>query len=182
MKRIISILIFILTAITLQAQVLLLKETFQDWKAQDTLLPYSITKKLADGKTEGTFTSPALIAEPAKNIGKAGKAVGNSTPSKGRIVIPNKTSYLQLPELSSVGDVLIKATTGKDLREFKLQELQNGTFRDIPGTTTACCDSITKQYLIKLSLNRPATLRIVPPANSKLSVWDLEVYSCPPAK
>jgi hypothetical protein len=173
MKRNIFILIFLVASIAVNAQIVLLQETFQDWTAQDTAISYSISKKLFDGNTEGTFTSDALVVSPNKAIGEGGVADGNSNPSKGRIVIRGKESYLQLPELSSIGQVNIKASAGTDLKEFKLQVLKNGVFIDITGTESSCMKTVTKLFTFNFSYSSPATLRIVPTSNGKIFIWDV---------
>lgn len=177
MKLKFTLIAFLFTMALANAQVVLIQETFQDWAAQDTAITYSVTKKLFDGKTNGTFTSNALVVSPLQSIGKTGKAEGNGNPSKGRIAIKNAKSYLQLPELPSVGVVNIKASSGKDLREFKLQVLKGGSFEDIAGTVTPCTNTVTKLYTFNLGFSKPATIRIVPTSGSKIYIYDLEVYS-----
>jgi hypothetical protein len=132
---------------------------------------------LFDGKTVGMFTSNALIVEPAKNIGKSGKADGNGNPTNGRIAIKGAKSFLELPELPSIGQVNIKASSGKDLREFKLQIYKNGDFVDISGTVTPCSNTVTKLYTFNFSYATPSTIRIVPTSGSRIYIYDLEVYS-----
>jgi hypothetical protein len=177
MKRNLTLLIFLLTTAFANAQVVLLQETFQDWAAQDTAITYSFTKELFDGKTSGTFTSNALVVAPTKAIGTNGIAEGNGNPSKGRLAIKDKSSYLQLPELSSIGQVNIKASSGKDLKEFKLQVLKDGSFVDIPGTVTPCMKSVTKLFTFNFNYATPTTIRIVPNSSGKIFIWDLEVFS-----
>ncbi|MCX6327467.1 MAG: hypothetical protein NT144_12590 [Bacteroidia bacterium] len=190
MKQTLTFILIFLAAITSNAQVVLLQETFQDWTAEPGTppvapskaysgLPYSITKKLFDGKTDGTFTSNALIAAPGQSIGSPGAAEGNGSPSKGRIALRGTSTYLQLPELPSVGKVNIKANAGTDLKEFKLQVSTGGSFEDIPGTVTACSKTVTKLFTFNLSYSSPTTLRIVPVSNSSIFFYDLEVYSFP---
>jgi hypothetical protein len=179
MKRNFVLLLFLFAAILANSQTVLLQETFQDWNAQDTAINYTISKKLFDGKTIGTFTSNSLVVSPEQNIGKAGKAEGNANPSKGRIAIKGAKSYLQLPELASVGLINVKASSGKDLREFKLQVLTGGSFEDIPGTVTPCSNIITKQYTFKLKYSKQTTIRIVPTSGSRIYLYDLEVFSYP---
>jgi hypothetical protein len=179
MKRNITFLIFLLVAITANAQNVLLQETFQDWNAQDTILNYTITKKLYDGKTDGTFTSNALIVAPNKAIGAAGAAEGNANPSKGRIAMKGASTYLQLPELPSIGKVSIKASSGTDLKEFKLQVLKKGNFVDIPGTESPCYKTLTKLFTFNLNYSSPTTLRIVPASGGSILIWDLQIESYP---
>jgi hypothetical protein len=177
MKRKITLLFLLFAAIVANSQTVLLQETFQDWNAQDTAINYTISKKLFDGKTIGTFTSNALVVDVKKAIGAGGAAEGNGNPSKGRVVIKDKATYLQLPELSSVGKVNIKASSGKDLKEFKLQVLKDGSFVDIPGTVTPCMKTVTKLFTFDLAYSKPTTIRIVPNSSGKIFIWDLEVYS-----
>lgn len=177
MKRNITFLFLLFAAIAANSQTLLIQETFQDWTAQDTSVSYSITKKIFDGKTIGTFTSNSLVVSPEQNIGKTGKAEGNANPSKGRIAIKGAKSYLQLPELASVGLINIKASSGKDLREFKLQVQTGGSFEDITGTVTPCSNTVTKLYTFNLKYSKPTTIRIVPTSGSKIYIYDLEVFS-----
>ena len=188
MKKTLTILLILLASVTLKAQVILIQETFQDWKAEPgtapiapaktfTGLPYTITKKLFDGKTEGTFSSNALIAAPNQSIGSSGAAEGNGSPSKGRIALRGKATYLQLPQLTSIGQVNIKAYAGTDQREFKLQVSTGGAFEDIPGTVTACTKTVTKLFTFNINYSTPATLRIVPTSNSSIFIYDLEVLS-----
>jgi hypothetical protein len=188
MKKTLSILVLCVAAIAVNAQTVLIRETFQDWKAEpgtpnaeagkaNNGVPYEITKKLFDGKTEGKFTSNSIIVAPAQSIGAPGAAEGNGAPSKGRVAMRGTSTYLQLPELPSVGKVNIKANAGTDLREFKLQVLKNGSWEDIPGTVTACSKAVTKLFTFSLSYSSPTTLRIVPTSNSTIFIYDLEIFS-----
>jgi len=188
MKKTFLLLTFWLAAIELNAQVVLLKENFQDWKAEpgtpateegkaNNGVAYTFTKKLFDGKTDGTFTSNALIVAPGQSIGTPGTAEGNGSPSKGRIAMKGKTTFLQLPELPSIGQINIKANAGTDLREFKLQVLKNGSFEDIQGTVTACQKTVTKLFTFDPSYSSPTTIRIVPVSNSTIFFYDLQVSS-----
>jgi hypothetical protein len=188
MKKTLTLLLILLASVTLKAQVVLIQETFQDWKAEPgtapvapeksyTGLPYTITKKLFDGKTEGTFTSNAIIVAPNQSIGSPGAAEGNGSPSKGRIAMRGKETYLQLPQLASVGQVNIKANAGTDQREFKLQVSTGGSFEDIPGTVSACAKAVTKLFTFNLNYSSPVTIRIVPASNSSIFIYDLQVLS-----
>ena len=188
MKKTLSILVLFVAAIAVNAQTVLIRETFQDWKAEpgkpnadatkaNIGVAYEITKLLFDGKTQGKFTSNSLIVAPNQAIGTPGAAEGNGSPSRGRIAMRGTSTYLQLPELPSVGKVNIKANAGTDLREFKLQVLKNGSFEDIPGTVTACSKAVTKLFTFNLSYSTPTTIRIVPTSNSTIFIYDLEVYS-----
>jgi hypothetical protein len=188
MKKTLTLLLIFLAAITVNAQVVLLQETFQDWKAEpgtpavetgkpNTGVPYTITKKLFDGRTEGTFISNAIIVTPDQSIGTTGRAEGNGNPSNGRIAMRGTTTYLQLPELPGIGKVNIKASSGTDLKEFKIQVLKNGSYEDVPGTVTACSKTVTKLFTFNLSCSTPTTIRIVPVSNSTIFFYDLEVYS-----
>jgi len=188
MKKTLALLLIFLASVTLKAQVVLIQETFQDWKAEPGTasvapdkaysgLPYTITKKLFDGKTEGTFSSNALIVAPDQAIGKAGVAEGNGNPSKGRIAMRGTSTFLQLPELPSVGKVNIKANAGTDLKEFKLQVLKDGSYQDIPGTVTPCSKAVIKLFTFNLAYSTPATIRIVPVSNSSIFIYDLEIFS-----
>jgi len=170
------------------AQELLVKENFQDWKAEMGIAPvppstsptgveYTMTKKLADGKTEGTFTSNALIVSPEQSIGASGKAEGNANPSKGRIAIKGAKNYLQLPLLPTIGKVVIKSSTGTDGKEFKLQASTGDRFEDIPETITPCLKALTKEYVFNLNYSKPTALRIVPTSGSSINIWDIEIYS-----
>lgn len=171
-----------------QSQVLLLQETFQDWKAETGIAPeppsksptgveYSFTKKLYDGKTDGTFTSNSLIVSPEQSIGKQGKADGNANPSKGRLSIKGAKNYLQLPQLPSVGKIVLKVSVGTDTKEFKLQASTGGSFEDIEGTVTSCSNEVTRAYTFNLNYPKSTTIRIVPTSGSSVYIWDLEVYS-----
>jgi len=177
MKRKIILLFTVLASVAINAQVVLMQESFQDWQVQDTAIAYSMTKKLYDGKTEGIFTSNSLIVAPNQSIGTAGKAEGNANPGKGRIAIKGAKSYIQLPELQSLGILNIKASVGTDLKEFKLQVLKRGSFVDIPGTITACSKTVTKLYTFNLGYSGPTTIRIVPTSGSSVYIWDLQVIS-----
>jgi len=177
MKRNLTLLFFLFAAMVANAQVVLLQENFQDWAVQDTAISYSFTKKLYDGKTSGTFTSNALVVAPNKAIGACGVAEGNGNPTKGRIAIKDKSSFLQLPELSSVGQINIKASSGKDLKEFKLQVYKDGSFVDIPNTVTPCMKGVTKLFTFNFAYAAPTTIRIVPNSSGKIFFWDLEVRS-----
>jgi hypothetical protein len=188
MKQTLTFILIFLAAMTANAQVVLLQETFQDWKAEPGTPPvepsknatgvaYTITKKLFDGKTDGTFTSNAIIVNPNQSIGAPGAAEGNGSPSKGRIAMRGTTTYLQLPQLPSVGTVNIKANAGTDLKEFKLQVLKNGSYEDVQGTVTACSKGVTKLFTFNLAYATPTTLRIVPVSNSSIFIYDLQVNS-----
>lgn len=182
------LLIFCLVAISLNSQNILLQENFQDWTAEPGLasappstspsgVDYTITKKLFDGKTDGTFTSNAIIVEPLKAIGSSGIAEGNGKPTKGRVALKGAKNYLELPKLPSVGTVKIKANVGTDSKEFKLQASTNGYFEDIPGTVTTCEKAVTKQYIFNLSFSTPTILRILPTSGSGVYIWDIEISS-----
>jgi hypothetical protein len=193
MKKTLILLLTFIAVFTANAQVVLIQETFQDWKAEPGTPPvepsktatgvaYTITKKLFDGKTDGTFTSNALIVSPNQSIGAPGAAEGNGSPSKGRIAMRGTSTFLQLPQLPSAGTVNIKANAGTDLKEFKLQVLKNGSYEDVPGTVTACSKGVTKLFTFNLSFSTPTTLRIVPVSNSSIFFYDLQVYSSAPTK
>jgi hypothetical protein len=188
MKKFYITLIISLFILTTKAQTLLLQETFQDWTAEPGLAPippskspngvdYSFTKMLFDGKTEAKFESNSIIVEPEKNAGNAGKAEGNGNPSNGRIALKGAKNYLQLPELPSVGKVIIKASVGTDLKEFKLQASAGSWFDDIAGTTTSCSKEVIKEYIFDLNYSKPTTLRIVPTSGSAVYIWDIQIYS-----
>lgn len=188
MRERILLLFFCCTLLIANAQTLLVKENFQDWKAEVGIAPeppsksptgveYTITKKLADGKTDGTFSSNALIVSPTQSIGTPGEAEGNAAPSKGRIAMKGAKNYLQLPQLPSIGKVVIKASAGTDLKEFKLQASTGGSFKDLPETVTPCLKAVTKEYTFTLNFSTPTTLRIAPNSGSGIYIWDLEVYS-----
>ena len=170
------------------AQELLIKENFQDWKAEIGIAPvppstsptgveYTITKKLVDGKTEGMFFSNALIVSPEQSIGTQGRAEGNGNPSNGRVVIKGAKNYLQLPLLPTIGKVVVKASAGTDLKEFKLQASTGDRFEDIPETITPCLKAITKEFVFNLNFAKPTALRIVPTSGSSINIWDIEIYS-----
>ena len=142
-----------------------------------TGVEYTITKKLADSKTEGTYFSNELIVSPGQSIGASGRAEGNGSPSNGRIAIKGAKNYLQLPQLPSIGKVVIKASAGTDLKEFKLQASIGNRFVDIPETVTPCLKAVTKEYVFNLNYNQPTTIRIVPTSGSSINIWDVEIYS-----
>lgn len=189
MRKITIIFLVSFATILANAQDVLLRETFQDWKAEIGLAPvppstspsgveYSFTKKIFDGKTDGTFTSNAIIVAPNQSTGTSGTAEGNGNPSKGRVVIKGAKNYLQLPQLPSVGLVNIKASTGTDLKEFKILASTDGKiFEDVSGTVTPCLKSVIKTYTFNLNFSTPTTLRIVPTSGSSVNIWDVEVYS-----
>lgn len=184
-----TLLLFLFTiTIVANAQVLLVQENFQDWRAEPGIAPeppsksasgvaYTITKKLLDSKTNGTFSSNALIVAPTQSVGTAGKADGNDNPSIGRVAIKGAKNYLEFPQLPTVGKVNIKASAGTDLKEFKLQALTGGSFEDIPGTLTICLKAVTKLYSFNFTYSTPTTLRLVPTSGSSIYLWDLEIYS-----
>jgi len=177
MKQQIAIILLCLIAFATHAQEVLIQENFQDWTAQDSAMNYSISKKLFDGKTLGSFTSNFLIVKPKQSIGKTGTAEGNGNPTKGRVAIKGTTTYLQLPECKSIGKINIKASVGTDLKGFKLQLLKNGAYEDIAGTETSCSKTVTKLYTFNLKFASPCTIRIVPTASSNVFIYDLEVLS-----
>lgn len=188
MKKIKILLVLSLASLMASAQTLLIQENFQDWKPEAGIAPippskspggveYSITKKLFDGKTDGTFTSNALIVSPEQSTGKQGKAEGNDNPSKGRIAIKGAKNYFQLPLLPSVGKIILKVNVGTDMKGFKLQASTGGAFEDIAGTETECSNEVTKAYTFNLNYSKPTTIRIVPTSGSSVYIWDLEVYS-----
>ena len=111
---------------TLKAQVVLVSENFQNWTAQGTSGAYTVTKKLADGTTDGTFSSDKLIVAPSQSIGAAGTASGNGSPTIGRVVVGSTAGYFELPTLPTIGQIQIKANIGTDLRTMKLQ-IKNGS-------------------------------------------------------
>lgn len=189
MRKTTLLFIIVLFSAIADAQVLLLQENFQDWKAEAgiaseppgksaTGVEYSFTKTLVDGKTQGTFISNSLVVAPEQSIGATGRADGNDNPSNGRVVIKGTKTYLQLPQLPSVGQVIIKANAGTDLKEFKIQFSTDGkNFEDVPNSITPCEKAITKAYSFKLEFSAPTTLRILPNSNSSINIWDIEVYS-----
>jgi len=187
-QTIILSLIFIFSMIS-NAQVLLLQENFQDWKAEAGIAPeppsksptgveYSFSKKLVDAKTQGTFTSNALVVQPEQSIGTTGRADGNGSPTKGRIIMKGTKTYLQLPQLPSMGKVIIKASAGTDLKEFKIQASADGkNFEDVANTLTPCEKAVIKAFSFNLSFAKPIVLRIVPNSSSAINIWDIEIYS-----
>ncbi len=188
MKKTTTILFALFLTIATNAQQLLIQENFQDWKPEVGIAPeppgkspsgveYSITKKLADGKTEGTFTSNALIVSPEQSIGVSGKAEGNDNPSKGRVALKGAKTYLQLPQLPSVGKIIIKASAGTDLKEFKLQISTGGSFEDVEGSVTPCQKAVIKAYTFEINSSKPITIRILPTSGSGIYIWDIEVLS-----
>lgn len=189
MKIKITLLLLCIATMIAKSQVLLLQETFQDWKAEVGIAPvppstspsgveYTFTKKLIDGQTDGTFSSNAIIVAPTQSIGTSGAAEGNGNPSKGRIVLKGAKNYLQLPQLPSVGIVNIKASAGTDLKEFKIQASSDGKlFEDVPQTVTPCSKAVIKLYTFNLTYSIPTTLRILPTSGSSVNIWDVEVFS-----
>jgi hypothetical protein len=177
MKKRLLIFIILAGSFLANAQTLLIRENFQDWKAQDSAMNYSVTKLLADGKSQGTFISNYMIVAPLQSIGSSGKAEGNGNPSNGRVAIKGAKNYLQLPELPSIGLVKIKASVGTDQKEFKIQVLKGSSFVDVPGTLTACSKSPTKMYAFDMEFSKPTVIRILPTSGSNLYIWDIEIYS-----
>jgi hypothetical protein len=171
-------LLFALFAFILNAmgQVVLIQENFQNWTAQGTSGEYTITKTLADGVTNGTFTSDKLVVAPAQSIGGQGTAPGNGSPTPGRVVVGSTAGYLELPTLPSIGQVDIKANIGTDLRTMKLQIKNGSVFEDIPNTVTEINNAVTKLYTFNFAYSSPTTIRIVT-SNSSLNIWDLVVSS-----
>lgn len=157
-------------------QVVLIQENFQNWTAQGTSGAYTITKTLADGVTNGTFTSDKLTVAPTQSIGAAGTNPAASSPSAGRVVIGSSNGYLELPSLTSIGQVKIKANIGTSQRIMKLQVKNGANFEDITGTLTAVAKDTILLYTFTLNYSSPSTIRIVT-TNSSLNVWDLEVTS-----
>ena len=181
-----TLLMLILASVAMHAQTILLQETFQDWTPEAGVAPeppskspngvaYTITKKLADDKTQGTFSSNALIVAPTQSIGASGVAEGNGNPSKGRIVMKGARTYLELPKLPSVGVVKIIASAGTDLKEFRLQASVGNAFEDIAGTITPCEKAVTKLYTFNINIATPTTIRILPNSGSSINIWDVEV-------
>ena len=161
-------------------QVVLIRENFQNWTDQAVAGSYSITKKLFDGTTDGTFTASSLIVESTKTIGSAGTAIGNGNPSVGRVAIAGTTSYLTLPQLPSIGTVNIKMNPGTTPNGYKLQVFDGiSTWTDIPGTATAGDKLITKLYTHNLSYTSPTQIRIIASQGGSVNIWDVEVYSNP---
>ncbi|MDD2798600.1 MAG: hypothetical protein PHV20_08425 [Bacteroidales bacterium] len=188
MKKQITLILFCIVTFISNAQVILLQETFQDWKPEAGIAPeppaktatgveYTFTKKLFDGKTEGTFKSNAIVVMPDQSIGAQGRADGNGNPSKGRVIMKGAKTFLELPQLTSIGLVTIKANAGTDQKEFKLQVLNGAMFEDIPNTTTPCDKAVTKVYTFNLSYNVPTTIRIMPTSGSSINIWDIEIQS-----
>ncbi|MEI6554527.1 MAG: hypothetical protein WCL70_02940 [Paludibacter sp.] len=187
--RITLLLFSILFAAFANAQVLLLQENFQDWKPEAGIAPvppsksatgveYSFTKKLPDGKTQGTFTSNELVVQPEQSIGTPGRADGNGKPTNGRVIIKGTKNYLQLPLLPNVGKIIIKASAGTDQKEFKIQASIDGkNFEDVANTVTPCEKAVTKEFTFNLSLANPNVLRILPNSSSAINIWDIEIYS-----
>jgi len=187
MKKTILLLSILFATIT-NAQVLLLQENFQDWKPagiapeppskSPTGVEYTFTKKLEDGKTQGTFTSNAIVVQPEQSIGTPGRADGNGSPTNGRIIMKGTKTYLQLPQLPSVGKVIIKASAGTDLKEFKIQASADGKeFEDVDNTVTPCEKALTKAFTFNLSFAKPTVLRICPNSSSAINIWDIEIYA-----
>jgi len=176
-------------AALVKAQSLIIKENFQDWRAEIGTPPevegkpytgvsYTITKKLYDGKTNGTFTSNALIVNPEQKPGKAGIAEGNGSPTNGCIVLKGSKSYLQLPQIPSISRIIIKAKSGSDLIDFKLQASNDSkTYKDIPESLTTCSNSVIKSYVFDVAYNEPTTIRILSTSGSSIYVFDIEVYT-----
>lgn len=161
---------------TLKAQVVLVSENFQNWTAQGTSGAYTVTKKLADGTTDGTFSSDKLIVAPSQSIGAAGTASGNGSPTIGRVVVGSTAGYFELPTLPTIGQIQIKANIGTDSRTMKLQIKNGSVFEDIPNTLTTVSKDVIKLFTYNFSYSTPTTIRIVT-SNSSLNIWDLVVSS-----
>ena len=87
-------------------------------------------------------------------------------------------TYLQLPQLPSVGKVIIKASAGTDLKEFKIQASADGKeFEDVDNTVTPCEKALTKAFTFNLSFAKPTVLRICPNSSSAINIWDIEIYA-----
>jgi len=180
MKKTTLVIVILLTTLMVNAQVLLVRENFQDWAVQATAGSYTKTKMLADGTTNGTFTSSSLIVDPVASIGSAGTAVGNGNPSVGRVQIAGTTSALELPQLPSIGVVNIKMNPGTSPNGYKLQVYDGVTpWADIAGTTTAGDKNIIKLFTYNLTYASPTKIRIVANQGGSVSLWDVEVYSYP---
>ncbi|MEI8086554.1 MAG: T9SS type A sorting domain-containing protein [Paludibacter sp.] len=155
----------------------LIKENFQDWTDQSTAGAYSKTKTLYDGVSSGTFSSTSLIVASTVSIGSAGIAAGNSSPSVGRVIIAGTTSELTLPQLTSIGQVNIKASVGTDLNGYKLQVYDAGTsnWSDIANSTTQCSKTITKLFSYNLTYSTPTQIRVLASSGGGVNLWDLQV-------
>lgn len=181
------LLLSLVLVIFTQAQTLLLKENFQNWKAEagevvpgknNVGVSYKITKILADGATEGTFSSNSIIVNPEMKIGKAGVVEGNGNPTNGSIALKGTSAYLELPKLPSAGIVKIKAKVGTDENGFKLQVSEDGKkFKDVAGSSTICNKNVIRLFEINCSNVSPVILRVVPTSNYTVFIFDLEVYS-----
>jgi len=151
-----------------------IKETFSDWTDQ-AAGGVSVTKKLVDGTTDGTFTGAAIVVSSTAGIGGAGTTDGNGNPSNGRISFNDATSYLQLPQLQTVGQINIKSNVGTDNNAFKLQTWDGATATDIPNTLTPCSKLITKLFTFNLAYNTAKTIRITTNQNGSVNLWDVQV-------
>ncbi|MBV5343609.1 hypothetical protein JZU68_08395, partial [bacterium] len=182
MRKITLLLLMIITYIGVYGQVVLIKENFQNWTDQAVAGSYSVTKKLFDGTTDGTFSGTLLKVESTSSIGSAGTAVGNGSPSAGRIIIAGTTSCLTLPLLPTIGTVNIKMNPGTTPNGYKIQVFDGiSSWTEIPGTATAGDKLVTKLYTHNLTYTTPTQIRIIASQGGSVNIWDLEVYSNPTA-
>ena len=161
------------TIITLNPSIL---ETFSDWNAQSATGAYSITKKIFDGITDGTFTSNNLIVSPSQSITSSGTATGNGRPTAGRLQIGNATNYIQLPVLLGISTITTKNNAGTTGSGFKLQSSINGTtWVDISGATVSLKQTVIEAVTFNINTSSNIYIRMLPLQGGSIYFWDLQV-------
>ena len=152
-------------------------ENFQDWTPdQSAVGTYSITKKLYDGVTNGTFAGTNMTVLAAQSIGSKGSAIGNANPSLGRITCTGSSNNFDLPVLTNIGRITLKAYGNSDGNGFKLQSSSDGsTFTDIVGATIYLSGSAVGGVNVNLTYNTTTYIRFKPLNGSGNNIYDLQV-------
>ena len=155
-------------SVVISTLTLLVKEGFSDWTAANasTTLVTNVTKFLYDGVTSGTYTFLNASVTPTQSASAPGSA--------GRISFAGSSSYLQLPELPTVGDVVINANAGTANNGYKLQYLNAGVWTDAT-TVIPQQKTIVQTNTSHLTFTEPTTIRIMNGQSGSTNYYDVQV-------
>ncbi len=180
MKFKLTLLLLILFNFSTFTQTILINENFQDWTpltiAQYTNLPFY--KNLFQSQLKGKYLGSYYSVFPTHTIGSDIITNRDFNPSPGCLVLTNHLSFLQLPELPSIGLIEINANAHTDQSSFKLLTFKDSSWVYIPGTFANVSKNEIKHYLFNIGSSSPVLIKIVSNQDDSLNIWDIKVSSC----
>ncbi len=174
----IALLIAIICVSFVHSQSLLIQENFQNWTPQIASKLFATnTKTIYNAVTMGTFIMGSTLIEPNTTWQSNGFNNDYKILSNGRVALCGHGSFLQLPELESIGRVSLTATGSENLNSLIIQVMNGKKWINIPKSKRIVDKLVAKKITFDFSYVSPTSIRIISSENSKIYLWDLEVYS-----